>query len=187
MGFFRGLMVPICFVLYLALFAAVAVAVIALGPLSAGTPPADLPKLIPSGAGAPSPYAIAAALAAVADLFLAMVAMFIAERVFTAWRFATVSVKASLWFAIPFAGGFAAWLSTQPGDGLAKWLPAVLLLLALPVAAFVVGLFLGKPFVWWVSERPPVKRPKRRPPPPPPAEPPAEIQDSPTFPPPSPI
>lgn len=168
MGFFRGLMVPICFLLYLGIFAAAALAAVAAGAVASGLSPDELQTLIPSGAGPPSPWAIAGGAALVADLFIAMIALFIAERVHTVGRFIGASLKTSLWFAVPLAAGLALYLSGQPGDGLEKFLPALALALALPLAAFASGVVLGLPFLWWVSERPPVRRARRVPPPPPP-------------------
>ncbi|WP_181706643.1 hypothetical protein [Chthonobacter rhizosphaerae] len=167
MGLFRGLMVPISFVLFLAVFGATAVAVIAAGPISGGLAPADLPTLLPAGQGAPNPFFIAAALALVADLFIGMIAMLISERVHTVGGFLGKVLKTTLWFAVIFAGGLAVYLNGLPGEGLPKWLPALLLAGGLVAGAIVASILLGLPFLWWVSERPPRKRRRRAPPPPP--------------------
>lgn len=172
MGLFRGLMVPICFVLYLAVFGAAALAVVLGGAVGSGLPLEDLETLIPTGAGTPSPWAIAGAAALVADLFIAMIAMFIAEKVYTVGRFIGRTIRTALWFSLLLAGTLAFYLSNQPGDGIDRFLPAAALALALPISALVSGIVLGLPFLWWVSERPPVKRTRR---PPPPRDPPAEI------------
>jgi hypothetical protein len=165
---FRGLMVPISFLLFLALFGAVSVAVIALGPvLIDGLAPEKLPTLIPQGGGTPSPYVVAAGAALVADLFVAMIAMLISERVHTVGRFTRGCLKTAFWFALILAGGLAFWLNGQPGNGLPKFAPALLLAAGLLVAAVVSGIVLGKPFVWWVSERPPAPKRRARPAPPP--------------------
>ena len=143
---FRGLMVPVSFVLYLAIFGAVAVAVVAAGPIVwQGVAPEELPTLLPTGAGAPSPWVIAAGLALVADLFIGMIAMLLSERATTVGRFIRGCVKTAFWFGVIFAGPLALYLSGQPGDGLVKWLPAILLLAGLLVAAFVTGVLLCKP------------------------------------------
>lgn len=158
MGFFRGLMVPISFLLFLALFGATALAVIAGGPLSQGVQPADLPTLLPTGAGAPNPFVIAAGLALVADLFIGMIAMLISEKVTTIAGFLKSLLKTTFWFGLLFAGGFAFYLNGLEGDGYEKFLPAVLLFAGLVAAAIVSAIVLGLPFLWWVSERPREKR-----------------------------
>lgn len=173
MGFFRGLMVPISFVLFLAVFGAVAVAVVAAGPLSTGLKPEDLPTLLPKGAGVPNPFVIAAGLALVADLFIGMIAMLVSERVTGVWGFLKGVLKTSLWFAVIFAGGLAVYLNGTGEDPM-RFLPAGLLAGGLVAAAIVTSILLGLPFVWWVSERPPVKRAKRTLPPLPPIPPPPQ-------------
>ncbi|WP_139315172.1 hypothetical protein [Mongoliimonas terrestris] len=158
MGFFRGLMVPISFLLFLALFGATALAVIAGGPLSQGVQPADLPTLLPTGAGAPNPFVIAAGLALVADLFIGMIAMLISEKVTTVGSFLSSLLKTTFWFGLLFAGGLAFYLNGLEGDVYEKFLPAALLFAGLIAAAVVSGIVLGLPFLWWVSERPRQKR-----------------------------
>lgn len=158
MGFFRGLMVPISFLLFLALFGATALAVIAGGPLSQGVQPADLPTLLPTGAGAPNPFVIAAGLALVADLFIGMIAMLISEKVTTVGGFLSSLLKTTFWFGLLFAGGLAFYLNGLEGDVYEKFLPAALLFAGLIAAAVVSGIVLGLPFLWWVSERPRQKR-----------------------------
>lgn len=169
MGLFRGLMVPISFLLFLALFGATAVAVIAGGPLSQGMQPADLPTLLPTGAGVPNPFVIAAGLALVADLFIGMIAMLISEKVTTIGGFLKSLVKTSFWFGLLFAGGLAFYLNGLEGEGYEKFLPAALLFAGLIAAAVVSAIVLGLPFLWWVSERPRTPRRRRvsRPAPPP--------------------
>lgn len=168
---FRGLMVPISFLLFLAFFGAIAVAVIAGGPISQGLAPDQLPTLL-KPEGAPSPFLVAAGVALLVDLFVAIVAMFIAEHVFSARRFAAGCLKTAFWFALFAAAGLAFWLFQSGASGLAGYLPAILLFVGSLVAGYVTGLLLGKPFVWWVSERPPQPRRRRAPAPtpPPPAE-----------------
>lgn len=162
---FRALMVPVSFVLFLALFAAVAVATIALGPLVLdGLKPDALPSLLPSGGAKPSPYVIAAGIAAVDTLLIGMIAMLVSEKVSTVGRFVRSLLKTAIWFAVLSAGPLAVWLHGQDGAGWTRYAPAILLAAGLVLAAVATGLLLGKPFLWWVSERP-VERRRKLPPP----------------------
>lgn len=156
---FRGLMVPVSFVLFLALFAATALAVLAVGPIGLeGLKPEDLKTLVPTGGGAPSPWAVAAGAALVSTLVIGMIAMLVSERVYTVWRFTRALFRTAIWFAVIAGGGVAAWLATRPGAPWPKFAPALLLAAGLLAAAIVSGILLGKPFLWWVSERPPQRR-----------------------------
>ncbi len=159
----RALMVPVSFVLFLALFAAVAVAVVAAGPiLIEGLKPEALPTLIPQGGAKPSPYVIAAGVAVVDALLIGMIAMLVSEKVFTVGRFVRSLVKTAIWFAVLTAGPCL--LAARPGGRrLDEIRPAILLAAGLIAAAIVTGIVLGKPFLWWVSERPPVKKRRQRP------------------------
>jgi hypothetical protein len=159
---FRGLMVPVFFLVFLGFYGATALAVIALGPvLIEGLPPEQLQTLIPTGGGTPSPWVVAAGAALVADLFIGMIAMLISEKVLTVGRFTRSLTKTAFWFAVIFAGGLAVWLNGQPGDPWPKFAPALLLAAGLIAGAIVCGILLGKPFLWWVSERPPAPKPRR--------------------------
>lgn len=158
---FRGLMVPVSFVLFLALYGAVAVAVVAVGPVALeGVRPEALPGLLPTGGGTPSPWVVAAGVALAVTLFVGMIAMLVSERAETVGRFVRGCLKTSFWFAVIAAGGLALWLRTQPGTDPVRLAPAGLLAAGLLVAAVVAGIILGKPFLWWVSERP-RRRPQR--------------------------
>lgn len=173
---FRGLMVPISFLLFLAVFGAIAVSVIAAGPISQGLAPDQLPTLL-KPEGAPSPFLIAAGVALLVDLFVAIIAMFIAEHVYSARRFAAGCLKTAFWFGLLAAAGLAFWLFQSGATGLSGYLPAVLLFAGVLVAGYVTGLVLGKPFVWWVSERPPQPRRRRAPPAPVVAAEPLSVED----------
>jgi len=152
---FRGLMVPVSFVLFLALYGAVAVAVVAVGPVALeGVRPEALPGLLPTGGGTPSPWVVAAGAALAVTLFVGMIAMLISERAETVGRFVRGCLKTSFWFAVIAGGGLALWLRTQPGTDPVRLAPAGLLAAGLLIAAVVAGTILGKPFLWWVSERP---------------------------------
>ncbi|TDP85100.1 hypothetical protein [Oharaeibacter diazotrophicus] len=152
---FRGLMVPVSFVLFLALYGAVALAVVAAGPVALeGVRPEALPGLLPTGGGTPSPWVVAAGAALAVTLFVGMIAMLISERAETVGRFVRGCLKTSFWFAVIAGGGLALWLRTQPGTDPVRLAPAGLLAAGLLVAAVVAGTILGKPFLWWVSERP---------------------------------
>lgn len=163
MGFLRALMVPIFFVLYVGLFGAVAVAVVLAGAVYSGIAVEELQSLIPTGAGVPPPFTLAAAAGLVAALFIGMIAMFIAEHVTTVGRFIRATLVTALWFAVPLAGLLAFYLNGQGGEGYARFLPAAALVAALPVAAIVCGILFGLPFLWWVSERPPARRVRPQP------------------------
>lgn len=158
---FRALMVPVSFVLFLALFGAVTVAVIAAGPVVLdGLKPEALPSLLPQGGAAPSPYVIAAGVAAVDALLIGMIAMLVSEKVSTVGRFVRTLLKTAIWFAVLTAGPLAVWLHGQQGTGWTRYAPAILLAAGLVLAAVVTGIILGKPFLWWVSERPVERRRK---------------------------
>lgn len=165
MAFFRGLMVPISFLLFLALFGATALAVIAAGPiLLDGLAPDRLITLLPAPPGPPapgappapppSPWFVAAVIALVVDLIVAMGAMLISERVRTIRGFLGRVLRTTLILGILGAAGLAVMLSGQGASDLAGYLPALLLLAGLAAAAVVSSLVLGLPFLWWVSERP---------------------------------
>lgn len=163
-GMFRGLMVILFFLVWLVLWQALAVAIIALGPLSAGMTPEQLPSLIPTGEGTPSPFVIAAGAAAVANLFLAMTAMLISEHVHSVGRFVGACFKAAIWFVVLVGGPFAAflWLGGEmaPAD---KTTPLAAFVGALLGATLVTSILLSLPFLWWVSERPRHKRHHKKP------------------------
>ncbi len=151
---FRSLMVIVFFLVWMALWQATALAVLAAGPLATGMALADLPSLMPTGQGTPSPFVIAAGLTALGNLLLAMTAMLIAEHVFSVGRFVAACLKAAFILMLMLGIPFGAYLFMGELPDAEKLPPLVVFALAMLGATLVTAFVLAWPFLAWVSERP---------------------------------
>ncbi|SON57149.1 hypothetical protein HDIA_3608 [Hartmannibacter diazotrophicus] len=151
---FRSLMVILFFLVWLALWQAGALAILAIKPLMGGMALADLPSLMPKEGGTPQPIVIAAGASVVVNIFLAMSAMLISEHATGVGRFIALCFKAAFILMLLFGIPFSIFVFSQPMDEAEK-LPLIGLLAgAILLPTVVVSFLLSLPFLAWVSEKP---------------------------------
>ncbi|ODN69300.1 hypothetical protein [Methylobrevis pamukkalensis] len=156
---FRSIMVIVFFLVWMVLWQVIALAIVAAGPILGGMALADLPKLMPTGEGTPSPFVIAAGLTLVGNIFLVMCAMLISEYVPSAGRFVAACFKAAFVLMLLFGVPFAAYLFMGELSDAEKLPPVIVFALAMLVPTVIVAFVLAPPFLAWVSERPRGRKP----------------------------